>query len=206
MDERETRNSEAPSSEVLLAELARALGTSAAEFQGLFPHYFLLRSPKSALSSGAPKDAEPAFEYRTTSLQVSGDGLHPWQWWVSAIAKRKGAAFPNRLAIGRADSCDIQVRFRFVSKLHARIVLEDGVPMSIEDCGSANGTSVNGQKLTAGQALKIRSGDRIGLGSLTLELLSPTACQSAIQARQSLLPANLSSAETLSDDAEPEPQ
>jgi hypothetical protein len=206
VEQRETRSSEVPTSEVLLTELAGALTASSAEFQSLFPHYFLLRSPKSALSSGAPKGAEPAFEYRTTSLQVSGDGLHPWQWWVSAIAKRKGAAFPNRLAVGRADSCDIQVRFRFVSKLHARIHLEDGVPTSIEDCGSSNGTSVNGQKLTPGQPLKIRSGDRIGFGSLTLELLSPSACHGALRARQSLLPANLSSAETLSDDTEPQPR
>jgi pSer/pThr/pTyr-binding forkhead associated (FHA) protein len=195
MDDKQQRTSEAPAAESLLAELAEAVLWSPAEFQLAHPHYFLLRSPKTALISSTRPETDVAFEYRTTSLQVSGDGLHPWQWWIAAIIKRKGAPFPNRLAVGRADSCDIQIRFRFVSKLHARFHLEDGVPTSLEDAGSANGTFVNGQKLTPGQTVKVRSGDRIGFGSLSLELLSPTACQSSLRARQAFLPGRESSTE-----------
>lgn len=178
----------------LLARLAQALGKSAEEFQAEFPHYFLLRRPKTLLISDSDLEAEAAFEYRTTSLPVPGDGLNPWQWWVGTVSKRKGLAFPNRLALGRADSCDIQLRFRFVSKLHARFHLEAGVPTSLEDAGSANGTFVNGQRISAGQSLPVRSGDRLGFGALTLELLSPTACQATLRGRHSLLPGGRASA------------
>jgi hypothetical protein len=174
--------------EDLLIELAQALSKNPADFQATYPHYFLLRRPLTLLISDGDTEAEPAFEYRTTSLPVPGDGLQPWQWWVTSVTKRPGHAFPNRLGVGRADSCDIQLRFRFVSKLHARFHLEDGLPTSLEDAGSANGTFVNGQRLSPGQPFKVRSGDRIGFGSLTLELLSPAACQTSLRARHSLLP------------------
>jgi len=175
-------------SDELLAQLTLALPKSAEQFQLDFPNYFLLRRPKTLLMSEDGEDAEPAFEYRTTSLPVPGDGLNPWQWWIGSVTKRKGHPFPNRLGVGRADSCDIQLRFRFVSKLHARFHLEDGIPTSLEDAGSANGTFVNGQRISSGQSLKVRSGDRVGFGALTLELLSPAACQAALRARHSLLP------------------
>jgi len=187
MDSKHAPPSDVTTPEELLAELTRSLTKSTEEFQASFPHYFLLRRPKTLLISEVGSEAEQAFEYRTTSLPVPGDGLHPWQWWVAAVSKRKGHAFPNRLAVGRADSCDVQLRFRFVSKLHARFHLEGGIPTSLEDAGSSNGTFVNGQRISAGQSLKVRSGDRIGFGALTVELLSPAACQTALRARQDLL-------------------
>lgn len=176
------------SSDALLAQVKGALAQSPEEFQATFSHYFLLRRPKTLLISDGEVDDETAFEYRTASLPVPGDGLHPWQWWTVAVTKQRGLAFPNRLGVGRADSCDIRLRFRFVSKLHARLHLEDGVPTSLEDAGSANGTFVNGQRLSPGQSLPVRSGDRLGFGALTLELLSPAACQVALNARRSLFP------------------
>lgn len=188
MDSKQPPAGDVQTAEDLLIELAQVAPKSAADFEAAFPHYFLLRRPLTLLISDAGPDSEPAFEYRTASLPVPGDGLQPWKWWVTGVSKRKGHAFPNRLAVGRADSCDIQLRFRFVSKLHARFHLEDGVPTSLEDAGSANGTFVNGQRLSPGQAFKVRSGDRIGFGSLTLELLSPAACQASLRARHSLLP------------------
>ena len=188
MDSKRPPLGDPPTADELLIELAQAVAMSPADFQAAYPHYFLLRRPLTLLISDADAESEPAFEYRTASLPVPGDGLQPWQWWVTSVSKRKGHAFPNRLAIGRADSCDVQLRFRFVSKLHARFHIEDGVPTSLEDAGSANGTFVNGQRISPGQSLKVRSGDRVGFGSLTLELLSPAACQASLRARHSLLP------------------
>lgn len=187
MDGKKDLGSDPPTPEALLVELNQALSKTPEEFQAAYPHHVLLRRPTTLLISDVNSEAEAAFEYRTTSLPAPGDGLHPWQWWVGTVSKRKGHAFPNRVAVGRADSCDVQLRFRFVSKLHARFHLEGGVPTSLEDAGSANGTFVNGQRISPGQALKVRSGDRIGFGSLTLELLSPAACQAALRSRQGLL-------------------
>jgi pSer/pThr/pTyr-binding forkhead associated (FHA) protein len=50
-----------------------------------------------------------------------------------------------------------------VSRIHATIHVEKGV-YSIEDVGSANGTSLNGMALTPGTPYRLRTGDKICLG------------------------------------------
>jgi pSer/pThr/pTyr-binding forkhead associated (FHA) protein len=52
---------------------------------------------------------------------------------------------------------------RVISRRHACIVGHDG-RHEIEDLGSTNGTSVNGQKLGIGQRVRLQSGDRVTLG------------------------------------------
>lgn len=64
--------------------------------------------------------------------------------------------------VGRAPGCDIVVRRQTVSRLHARI-LREGPRYVLYDVGSANGTFVNGQRLTAPHLLGHR--DTIGLGA-----------------------------------------
>jgi DNA-binding response OmpR family regulator len=64
--------------------------------------------------------------------------------------------------IGRSALCDVVVPRETVSRLHARIV-RDGPRFRLEDAGSANGTFVNGERLTAPHLLADR--DQIGLGS-----------------------------------------
>jgi DNA-binding response OmpR family regulator len=64
--------------------------------------------------------------------------------------------------IGRSSLCDIIVQRQTVSRLHARIVRE-GPRHVLHDAGSANGTFVNGQQLTAPHLLSDR--DAIGLGA-----------------------------------------
>ncbi|MDY7078520.1 MAG: FHA domain-containing protein [Chloroflexota bacterium] len=50
-----------------------------------------------------------------------------------------------------------------ISRRHARIVGRDG-RHEIEDMGSTNGTRVNGKRLEIGQQVRLRPGDRVGLG------------------------------------------
>lgn len=58
-----------------------------------------------------------------------------------------------------------------VSRLHAEIRLgPDGV--DIVDLDSANGTLVNGRRLRPQEAVAVRNGDIIQLGSLSLQLIS----------------------------------
>jgi DNA-binding response OmpR family regulator len=64
--------------------------------------------------------------------------------------------------IGRAPTCVIVVRRNIVSRLHARIE-RDGPRYLLHDAGSANGTFVNGQRLTHPHLLQDR--DSIGLGT-----------------------------------------
>ena len=65
------------------------------------------------------------------------------------------------ITLGRASDCTIPIRDKFLSRKHAEISYESGT-WHVKDCGSVNGTLVNGTKLTAPTVL--RPGDRIVLG------------------------------------------
>jgi pSer/pThr/pTyr-binding forkhead associated (FHA) protein len=65
------------------------------------------------------------------------------------------------ITLGRASDCTIPIRDRFLSRKHAEILYENGKWL-VRDCGSVNGTLLNGTKLTEPSVL--RPGDRILLG------------------------------------------
>ncbi|HUP47881.1 MAG TPA: SpoIIE family protein phosphatase [Thermoanaerobaculia bacterium] len=65
------------------------------------------------------------------------------------------------ITLGRASDCTIPIRDKFLSRRHAEIVYSEG-RWEVRDCGSVNGTVVNGTKLLAPAPL--RPGDRIVLG------------------------------------------
>lgn len=82
-------------------------------------------------------------------------------------------SLPGRIAlprgetrVGRAGSCDIVMPDRRVSRMHARIIVEDDV--RLEDLGSTNGTRINGLQFVGSSLL--RHGDRVTLGSRTLRV------------------------------------
>lgn len=66
--------------------------------------------------------------------------------------------------LGRSALCDVVIPRETVSRLHARIV-RDGPRFLLQDADSANGTFVNGERLTAPHLLADR--DVISLGSPT---------------------------------------
>lgn len=71
------------------------------------------------------------------------------------------------ISLGRASDCTIPIKDRFLSRRHAEIVREhDG--WTLRDCGSVNGTMLNGARLLAPTPL--RPGDRIGLGDSQIVL------------------------------------
>lgn len=65
--------------------------------------------------------------------------------------------------IGRSPDCDVVVEGRLISRQHARIVHAGGV-FTLEDLGSHNGTTLNGEPLDRPQTL--HDGDRIELGGI----------------------------------------
>jgi pSer/pThr/pTyr-binding forkhead associated (FHA) protein len=77
--------------------------------------------------------------------------------------------------IGRSPLCQIVVRHSTVSRLHAKIERQGAVCV-LTDVGSANGTFVNGQRITSPHFLCDR--DNIGLGDTTAALLFRTATSS----------------------------
>lgn len=65
------------------------------------------------------------------------------------------------ITLGRSSDCTIPIRDRFLSRKHAEISFASG-SWVVRDCGSVNGTMLNGAKLTG--AATLRPGDRILLG------------------------------------------
>ena len=65
------------------------------------------------------------------------------------------------ITLGRATDCTIPIKDRYLSRKHAEIIYASG-QWAVRDCGSVNGTLLNGTKLTAVTPLK--PGDRIVLG------------------------------------------
>jgi GAF domain-containing protein len=76
---------------------------------------------------------------------------------VLLLAARK------RILIGRAASCDVSLRDPHVSRTHARVDAVEGLYV-LTDAGSANGTSLNGHRISKETSLLLRDGDVIGVG------------------------------------------
>ncbi len=73
--------------------------------------------------------------------------------------------------IGRDPGADVVVADPQVSARHASFAVGDS-GIAVEDLGSANGTFVNGQRVTGSHDL--RAGDRVQVGATVLELRPPT--------------------------------
>jgi len=77
------------------------------------------------------------------------------------IAPQQIATKTEMITLGRASDCTIPIKDRFLSRRHAEIVHERGT-WYVRDCGSVNGTLLNGVKIA--EPVPLRPGDRIALG------------------------------------------
>jgi len=86
----------------------------------------------------------------------------------------EGGEFPlpdrGEVVIGRASEGDVVLVEDMVSRRHARIQLEHGIP-TLEDLGSTNGTYVNGEKVGR---VRLSEGDRILIGTSILKVVAAT--------------------------------
>lgn len=76
----------------------------------------------------------------------------------------------SNVSIGRASDCTIPIKDRYLSRKHAEIVSAAG-EWVLKDCGSANGTYLNGSRVERDH--RLHNGDRIRLGDT--EILFETA-------------------------------
>jgi pSer/pThr/pTyr-binding forkhead associated (FHA) protein/tRNA A-37 threonylcarbamoyl transferase component Bud32 len=89
-------------------------------------------------------------------------------------AEGRRLAVPDELVLGRAVEGDGRLSDDSeVSRRHARISRGEDGTITVEDLGSANGTYVNGERLSGGRALQV--GDSVRIGSTTLQLLEEGA-------------------------------
>ena len=77
------------------------------------------------------------------------------------IAPQQVAIPSEMITLGRASDCTIPIKDRFLSRKHAEIVHDRGT-WFVRDCGSVNGTLLNGVKIA--DSVPLRAGDRIALG------------------------------------------
>ena len=68
--------------------------------------------------------------------------------------------------LGRGSQADVQIPSREISRKHAQIIVEDD-EIILQDCGSANGTILNGKKI---MREKLKNKDQITVANVTLEI------------------------------------
>jgi hypothetical protein len=73
------------------------------------------------------------------------------------------------VVVGRADDSDVDVVIpdASISKRHCAFEAHDGAAV-VTDCGSRNGTAVNGAKLAGAAAVRLAGGEALTLGRLQL--------------------------------------
>jgi pSer/pThr/pTyr-binding forkhead associated (FHA) protein len=102
----------------------------------------------------------------------SSRGSRKGGWRVTIVEppSERGSAFDlnGELTIGRAGGCGITLSAdTFVSQVHARVFDRDG-DAYVEDLGSTNGTSVNGNPIE--EPTRLKRGDQVHIGETVLEV------------------------------------
>lgn len=76
----------------------------------------------------------------------------------------------DQMVIGRDPNVEISISDPSISRKHARLRL-DGSSVKLEDLGSANGTVVNGNRLSPGDLVALEKEDMIKLGNTIVKFL-----------------------------------
>lgn len=92
--------------------------------------------------------------------------------------KANHAALANRVfsikaetVIGRSNDCDITLAAAHLSRRHVKLVVEDGL-LYARDLGSANGTFLNGERITEA---RVRRGDELRFDTLSFGVIGPAS-------------------------------
>ena len=73
----------------------------------------------------------------------------------------------EEVTLGRGKSCTVRLKDARASRVHCR-VFHSGTAWCVEDLGSANGTTVEGEFLDARDPLEVSGGEEVVVGSTTL--------------------------------------
>lgn len=76
------------------------------------------------------------------------------------------------ISIGKSTSCTVCIPNEFVSSYHAEILLLDNGDIFLTDCGSKNGTFLNGKRIAPNVEVPVRRGDRIEFDNVALNWAS----------------------------------
>lgn len=102
-----------------------------------------------------------------------------------------GKTFPlyGTMTVGRHSDCEISIPGEEISRHHARLkVMPDGI--AVEDIGSANGTFINGKRVTQGT---LKPGEELRLDTVRFLLVAPGLEAQSTQAKPAAAPAAVAS-------------
>ena len=89
---------------------------------------------------------------------------------IVVSGKHAGKEIPlpgKKCLIGRGEECQLRLQSTMVSRKHC-LLRFDRFPPTLEDCGSTNGTLLNGQPVAERKDLK--DGDRLAIGAFEFEV------------------------------------
>lgn len=116
-----------------------------------------------------PRDAANGDATQQFVRPVSTDVRIPTLRVVSGldILRHCVLASGQSVVIGREATTGLQLQDSTVSKRHAKVTLSDGNSLEVEDLGSTNGTTINGQPISRA---RLHPGDVLGFGGVSLRL------------------------------------
>lgn len=132
-------------------------------------------SPSASARADSPRAmaASPPSDDKPQPPLAAGEPPKPlpWKWFLERQnAKGQTETYvlnaADRLVVGRAADCDIQVRDLQVSRRHCLLIYRDG-KWQLHDLCSNNGTIVNGVAI---QHAELKQGDQLRFGSTVLTL------------------------------------
>lgn len=88
------------------------------------------------------------------------------------VSDQREIALKAQMVVGRLAECDLQLTEGHASRRHARLSWADG-EVWVEDLGSANGTFVNGSRITG--KVRLGAGDRVRFDVEEFDLRLPAA-------------------------------
>ena len=132
--------------------------------------YRVVRVVVAEMRAPAPAAPQPVRAPAQQPAPRAARGRGPARLQIIEPAARRGETFTvnDELTIGRGGGCAIVLDDTFVSQVHARVFRRDG-EVYVEDLGSRNGTTLNGQPLKSAQ--RLRRGDRVQFGRTVAEAM-----------------------------------
>lgn len=86
---------------------------------------------------------------------------------------RPDSPFRNTILVGRSRTNDVCIAHSSVSKLHARVRVDDGGSLFLSDAASSNGTSLDGTQLQPDQEHPLVSGAFVRFGDCSMQAFEP---------------------------------
>ena len=142
-------------------------------------YLFLFRIVRTVLAELRPAKipvpeallAESAAPVAAAAAPLRRDRSRQWDLVIVAPPGRVGETYTvdEELTVGRGAGCAVVLPDdTFVSQVHARVFTRGSDPY-VEDLGSTNGTTLNGEALT--EPTRLRRGDRVQFGETVMELV-----------------------------------